>query len=92
MTKKSEWKLVLQKQKIQGVLDDLIVLCAKHRISIHPQFNGTANINRPTIAVDFGEPDWEIFEELEADGECASVYWPGPQVHIERDKRSTTVP
>ena len=87
MTKKSEWKSVLQKQKIQGVLDDLIILCAKHRISIHPQFNGTANISRPTIAVDFGAPDWEMFEELEADGECAKVYWPEQQIPIVRDKK-----
>ena len=86
MTKKLEWKLVLQKQKIQEVLDDLIVLCAKHRISIHPQFNGTANLSRPTFVIDFGAPGWEMFEELEADGECAKVYWPDQQIPIERSK------
>jgi len=87
MTKKPKWKSALQKQRIQGVLDDLIVLCTKHRISIHPQFNGTANISRPTIAVDFGTLDWELFEELEADEECAKVYWLDQQIPIVRCKK-----
>ncbi|MBE9592747.1 MAG: hypothetical protein IMF19_04635 [Proteobacteria bacterium] len=62
------------KPKAHGFLEDLIQLCNKHNISIHPDAD-----TKDTV-VTFH--DWETFSCLEACNKVASLYWPRIQTEI----------
>ena len=64
--------------KVHGFLEDLIQLCNKHNISIHP------DADTEDTVVTFH--DWETFSCLEACNNVASLYWPRIQTEIVRRK------
>jgi hypothetical protein len=71
---KSKVEASLKKGRVCNFLKDLMELCSKHNISIHPDAD-----TRDTV-VTFHS--WETLSCLEACNEVASLYWPRIQADI----------
>jgi len=67
-----------KKGKACSFLEDLIELCAKHKVSI-------VTIDEDETMVEFR--NWDGFLKLEADSEGASLYWPRIQTDIVVQRR-----
>jgi hypothetical protein len=62
-----------RKGKVCSFLNDLVVLCAKHKVSI-------VTIDEDETMVEFY--NWDGFFKLEVDSEGASLYWPRIETDI----------